>query len=213
LPALVFTRESVRQEQEKQVSDLVRRMESELAQLETQNSATDDAMLKAQRAKAQDGAKRVLAQLKTLQATGRVVIQVTDLETLKDSEYDIRLRAGDKLVVPKQPDEVMVIGEVYSQTAVLFNSQTGRDEYVAQAGPTRMADTKGTYVIHVNGQVETESNRGFFSSKGKLGPGDTIVVPPDLQRISWLDMALDWSRAMMQIGTTMAAGKAVGIFK
>ncbi|MFY9260105.1 MAG: SLBB domain-containing protein [Gallionella sp.] len=212
LPAVVFTRESVRQEQERQIAELARRMEGELAQLQASNSTTTDELLKGQRQNGLDAAKRVLAQLQGTKATGRVVIQLDDIEELKDSELDVRLRAGDKIIVPKQPDEILVIGEVYSQNAMLFNSSSSRDEYVRQAGPTRMADTDAVYVIHVNGQVD-EANGGFFSSGRKLGPGDTIIVPPDLRHVNALDIALDWSRALMQIGMTMATGKAIGIFK
>lgn len=213
LPAVVFTRESVRLEQEKQISELARRMEGELAQLEGRNAATDDASLKVQRQKGLESGRRVLAQLLSTKATGRVIIQLDDIEKLKGSEYDVRLRAGDRLIAPKQPDEILVLGEVYSQSAMLFNSRLSRDDYVNQAGVTRMADTDAIYVVHVNGQVDNGSGSGFFSDKGKLGPGDTIVVPPDLQHIDLLDIALDWSRAMMQIGTTIAAGKAIGIYK
>ncbi len=212
LPAAVFTRESVRQEQTKQLDELARRMESELAQLQAASSTTMDELLKAQRQNGLDAAGRIIAQLKTTKATGRVVIQLDDLAELKDSEFDLRLRAGDKLIIPKQPDEILVLGEVYSQNAVLFNSGMSRDEYVRQAGPTRMADTDAVYVIHVNGQVD-DSDSGFFSSGRKLGPGDVVVVPPNLRHINALDIALDWSRALMQIGMTMATGKAIGIFK
>ncbi len=212
-PAMVLTRESVRIEQQKQIDELARRMEGELAELDTRNATTDDTSLKMQRQKALEAGRKVLAQLISTKATGRVIIDVESLESLKGAESDVRLRTGDKLIVPKQPDEILVIGEVYSQSAMLYNSRYDRDDYVQQAGPTRMADADAIYVVHVNGRVDSAGGGGFFSSKGDLGPGDTIVVPPDLKRVDWLDIALDWSRAMMQIGTTIAAGKAIGIYK
>jgi polysaccharide export outer membrane protein len=212
LPAAVFTRVSVQQQQTQQLSELAQRMESELAQLVASNSTTTDELLKLQRQNGIDAATRVVSQLKGTKATGRLVIQLSDIAELKDSEFDLRLRAGDQLTIPKQPDDVLVLGEVYTQNAILFNSGISRSEYVRQAGPTRMADTDAVYVIHVNGQVD-ESDSGFFTSGRKIGPGDVVVVPPNLRYINALDIALDWSRALMQIGMTMATGKAIGVFK
>lgn len=210
LPALVFTRESIRQAQEKQIAELVNHMQSQLAEIEGKSSQTDDPALKMQRQHGVEAARRVLAQLRDTKATGRMVMQVNDIAQLKGSDMDLHLRAGDRLVFPQKPDEVNVIGEVYSQNAILFNSNYSRSDYVDQAGLTRMSDKDEIYVIHVDGRVEQKSG-GLFSTK--MSPGDTIVVPPDLQRTDWIDVALNWSRAMMQIGTTIAAGKAIGIYK
>ncbi|MDD2775830.1 MAG: SLBB domain-containing protein [Gallionella sp.] len=211
LPALVFTRESIRVAQEKQINDLVQHMQSQLADIENTTSQTDDPSLKTQREHGVEAAKRVLGQLKGTKATGRLVVRIDDINNIKGTEMDLHLRAGDRLVFPQKPDDVVIVGEVYSQNAILFDSSLSRDDYVAQAGLTRMSDKDEIYVVHVNGEVDQGSGGFFFG--GGVGPGDTIVVPPDLQHIDWIDIALDWSRAMMQIGTTIAAGKAIGIYK
>lgn len=210
LPGIVFTRESIRQAQEKQIAELVNHMQSQMAEIESNASQTDDTSLKMQRQHGVEAAKRVLSQLKSTKATGRLVVKIDDIAAIKGTDMDLRLRAGDRVVFPQKPDEVSVIGEVYSQNAILYNSNYSRSDYVDQAGLTRMSDKDEIYVIHVNGQVDQKSG-GLFSTN--ISPGDTIVVPPDLQRTDWIDVALNWSRAMMQIGTTIAAGKAIGIYK
>ena len=122
------------------------------------------------------------------------------------------MRDGDKLLVPKRPDEVLVVGEVYNHSAVLFDPGYSRADYVSQAGVTRMADASGIYLVRADGRVETGSG-GWFSMQSAIQPGDTIVVPQDLERMNALDVALDWTRVTMQLGTTLAAMKTVGILK
>lgn len=217
LPAAVFTRESVKVEQQKQLDDLVQQMEREVAQMEQPVAALQDATYKANRQEGLDVAKRMLAQLKSVRATGRMVIELADAAKLEGKPYDLRLRAGDKLIVPKRPDEVLVLGEVYNQAAQLHSPRMSRDDYVRQAGPTRMADQDAIYIVRANGQVDAAGggwwSGGWWSGSSNINPGDTIVVPLNMERMSLLGIVLDWSRAMMQIGSSLAAMKVVGVFQ
>lgn len=212
LSAAVFTRESVRVEQQRQLDDLVQRMEREVAQMEQPITALQDATRKANRQEGLDVAKRMLAQLKSVRATGRMVIELADAAKLKGTPFDLRLRDGDRLIVPKRPDEVLVLGEVYNQNALLHSPRMSRDDYVRQAGPTRMADQDAIYIVRANGQVDAAGG-GWWSGSSNINPGDTIVVPLDMERTNLLDTVLDWSRAMMQIGISLAAMKTVGVFQ
>jgi polysaccharide export outer membrane protein len=212
LPAVVFTRESVRLEQQKQAEELAQRMEAELSVRQEAIGSLRDESLRAKQQQALEAGKRLLEQFKTAQATGRLVIRLEDIAQLEGTEYDVKLRSGDKLLVPKRPDEVLVVGEVYNHSAVLFNSNYSQADYVSQAGVTRMADTSAIYVVRANGQVEA-GNGGWFSMQAAIQPGDTIVVPPDLERMNALDAALDWSRVTMQLGTSIAAMKTIGVFQ
>lgn len=213
LRAAVFTRESVRVEQQKQIDELVRRMDAELAARETAVTSLRDASLQAKQQQALEAGKRLLVQFRSAKATGRVVINLADIAKLKGTEYDLKLRSGDTLRIPKQPDEVLVVGEVYNNAAVVFNPNYNSKDYLNQAGPTRMANTSAIYLVRADGRVETSRGGWFGSSLGKILPGDTIVVPLDLERMNVLDIALDWSRVTMQLGTSLAAMKTVGILK
>ena len=213
LRAAVFTRESVRLEQQKQIDELVRRMDSELAARETAVTTLRDASLQAQQQQALESGKRLLAKFRTAQATGRVIINLSDIAKLKGSKLDVKLRNSDRLVIPKRPDEVLVVGEVYNNAAVMFNPDYDSGDYLDQAGLTRMADASSIYLVRADGRVETQGGGWFSGSLGKILPGDTIVVPQDLERMNVLDVALDWSRVTMQLGTSLAAMKTVGILK
>lgn len=132
-----------------------------------------------------------------MKATGRLIIKLADIQQLKESPFDLRLVNGDRLYIPKRPDEVHVIGQVYNQTALIYQSKLDRSDYLKQSGgPTRFADEKHTYVVRANGEVDPQ--RGWGSKK--IFPGDVIVVPEKLERFHLLDSTLDWSRALMQLG-------------
>lgn len=210
LKGAVFVRASLKAEQQKQLDDLVRRMDGEVAQLEAQTATIRDETLRMHRVQALDVSTRMLQQLRTLKASGRLVVELADIAQLKKSGFDLQLRDGDKLYIPKKPDEVMVVGEVYTQSALLFHESKSYKDYLKEATPTRMADMDEIYVVRADGKVETDFG-GWFSSN--IGPGDTIVVPQLMDHLNVLDVVLDWSRATMQIGTSIAAMKAVGVFK
>jgi len=212
LPAVIFTRESVRLEQERQAEELAQRMDSELAAQQQAVTSVRDDSLRSKQLQALEAGKRLLQKFRATQATGRVVIRMDEIAKLEGSEFDVKLRSGDRILVPKRPDEVLVVGEVYNHSAVLFDPDYSREDYLRQAGVTRMADTSAIYLVRADGRVET-GNGGWFALSSKIQPGDTIVVPQDLERMNALDVALDWSRVTMQLGTTLAAMKTVGILK
>lgn len=213
LRAAVFTRESVRVEQQKQIDELVRRMESELATMQTAATTLRDAAVQARQQQALESGRRLLANLRGAKATGRVVIKLAENQKLEGSEYDVKLRSGDTLLVPKRPDEVLVVGEVYNNAAIMFDPDYDSGDYLRQAGITRMADASSIYLVRADGTVDARGGGWFSSSIGDIQPGDTIVVPQDLDRMNVLDIALDWSRVTMQLGTSLAAMKTVGILK
>jgi protein involved in polysaccharide export with SLBB domain len=212
LKAAVFTRESIKQNQQKQIDELARRMESQLGLTATKAENLKDPILKSREVSNVEAARRVLDQLRQTRATGRLVIEVQDMDTFKKAGMDIYVQAGDSLSVPKRPDEVSVIGEVYNQSAFLHTPKYSRSDYLNQAGPTTMANMDEIYVIKANGRVESGKN-GMFAKGGKIEPGDVIVVPQDLSHTNILDSILDWGRATMQIATSIAATKAIGLYK
>jgi protein involved in polysaccharide export with SLBB domain len=98
------------------------------------------------------------------------------------------LRNSDVLIVPRQRQEVMVLGEVQDPTSHLFRRDMSRDDYIAQSGgPTRQADKRRIYVVRANGSVDA-GNRGWFHNGGsvQIHPGDAIVVPLDTERLPTL---------------------------
>jgi protein involved in polysaccharide export with SLBB domain len=104
---------------------------------------------------------------------------------------DIVLREGDVLMIPKQKQEVTVIGEVQNNTSHFFVERLTRDDYIGlSGGTTRKADDNRIYIVRADGSVVSSENAGWFRRSGQVAmrPGDTIVVPLDTERLPALPM-------------------------
>ncbi|MCF7822519.1 MAG: SLBB domain-containing protein, partial [Mariprofundaceae bacterium] len=208
LPGAVFSRQSIREQQQREQAAMTAQIEQEIAFMETRASGIRDPGLLASRQKSIAAAKQLLEKMKQIRPIGRLVVELDTLEVMKDSEFDLVLRDGDAIYLPAKPGEVLVIGQVYNTTALLYNSRLNRNDYIDMAGgPTRMADESAIYVVRASGRVE--AGRRFGNKK--VLPGDTIVVPEDLEQLNLLDSALDWSKVLMNVGIGIASMKTLGI--
>lgn len=209
LSAAVFTRTSIREEQQKNLADLGKQMEADIdRQAASISNIKDPTILKRQQQDL-ERARAVLKQMKEAKATGRLVIRLADMKHFKDSDFDLRLRDGDTLYIPQRPDQVLVLGQVYNQAALIYRHDFSPDDYVDLAGGTkRFADTDRIYVIRANGEVD--AHRSAWRRK-RVYPGDTVVVPQKLEEFHLVDSLLDWSRVGANIGLTIAAFRAVGV--
>jgi len=121
----------------------------------------------------------------------------------------LKLLDADVLYIPKKPDQILVMGEVYSPSAMLYHKKMRRDDFIDQAGGlTSMADEDRIYIVRANGFVDVKNG---WSTGHHIYPGDTIVVPQNLETFNLLDSTLDWSKVLMQIGIITASMVTVGI--
>lgn len=90
------------------------------------------------------------------------------------SEYDLVLREGDVLDVPKMNNTVKVNGAVMMPNTVGYLSGENANYYLDQAGGYALNAKKSKkFVINMNGQVARIKGR----SKDKIEPGCEIIVP------------------------------------
>ncbi|WP_270653736.1 SLBB domain-containing protein [Phocaeicola plebeius] len=90
------------------------------------------------------------------------------------SEYDLVLREGDVLSVPKLNNTVKVNGAVMMPNTVGYLSDKNANYYLDQAGGYALNAKKSKkFVIYMNGQVARIKGR----SKDKIEPGCEIIVP------------------------------------
>lgn len=90
------------------------------------------------------------------------------------SEYDLVLREGDVLSVPKLNNTVKVNGAVMMPNTVGYLSDKNANYYLDQAGGYALNAKKNKkFVIYMNGQVARIKGR----SKNKIEPGCEIIVP------------------------------------
>ncbi len=205
LPAAIFIRQSVKKVQQKELDKARDRIQEEMARLAMMPTAPGQNPVDAQALAFLGG---VLAQNSAKEAVGRVVIHLTSLDQLARSPDDILLENKDKLIIPRRPSSVQVLGQVYNPSAIVYRPGETVQAYLQSAGgPTEGADADRIYVVQANGSILTEEglkNRGknrIFPLLGSvsgdhlmdapLEPGDTIYVPEKLVYISGLQYATD----------------------
>jgi polysaccharide biosynthesis/export protein len=192
----VFTRQELRKLEKDQLDMYSNRLQSDLAALSLQVVA-GSALLSNSGGGASAGqglliGQQLLWQLRQTKPVGRLVINVeAAYKGPANGPYDILLKDGDKLVVPKRTQAVTVLGEVNSPTSHVFAAGLTRDDYIQKSGGvTQHADRKRIYVVRANGDVVSGNRSGWFrrSQSTDIRPGDTIVVPMDTQKVPWLPL-------------------------
>ncbi|MEJ2365919.1 MAG: SLBB domain-containing protein, partial [Deltaproteobacteria bacterium] len=162
LRGAVFTRESVRQVQRERLDDLISRMEQEIS-AETGVEATGAMSTEEVQAfrLSLEAKKALLQKLRQAKVTGRMVIQLAQLEVFRDSKFDLRLEDGDHLEIPQEPESVNVLGEVYNPTSFLYEKGKRANFYLSRAGgPTANAEAGEMYIIRADGSVLSKSQSG-----------------------------------------------------
>lgn len=211
LYATEFSRESVRVTQQLNYDRALRDFEMQLtaASATRRTSTTEEASLGTAAAAANS---RLIQQLRSLQPSGRVVLQ---LVPGSQSLPDLTLEDGDRLKVPSRPNTVGVFGSVYSTGNYLFTSGRTVGDYLRLAGgPTRGADSASVFMIRANGSVSSSlQESGFFSRGNQIAgmqaePGDTIFVPEELDKSTWVQSAKDWTQILYQFGIGLAGIKS-----
>jgi polysaccharide export outer membrane protein len=179
----IFTRVELREREQLQIDRLAERLQSDLASAALQAAAASQG----QADQALTVGQSMLTQLKSTQAAGRLVIDLQRvLDSPMGSENDVALRQGDRLIIPKQKQEVTVIGEVQNTTSHFYQDNLARDDYISlSGGATRKADRGRIYIVRADGSVVSSEQSGWFRRSGQVAmrPGDTIVVPLDTERM------------------------------
>jgi protein involved in polysaccharide export with SLBB domain len=208
----VFTRKDLRERESTQLRVLTERMQRDLAILALQSSQSSP-QAAAQATATMSSGQTLLADLQRAQAVGRLVIDLEKvLGSPEGSSADIILKDGDDLVVPKRTQEVTVIGEVPNATSHVWDRNRTLDDYIRQSGgATNQADEKAIYIIRANGSVVTSGGNSWFSRGGTedVRPGDTIVVPLDVDRMRPLPL---WTAVTTIIYNLAVAVAAVNSF-
>jgi protein involved in polysaccharide export with SLBB domain len=175
----IFERLQVQEIEERNHSDLVRRVEIQGDELKSAPTNDEDQKLAKQAAIAQW--QNTIEKLHNTPPSGCLVIHISpDLKRWTHTLTDLEVRAGDVLYIPKKPNIVMVDGSVYNPTAVTYKPGKNVGWYLRQAGgPTVVANRKAIFVIRADGSVA--SGPGGLFGGGVEGesvrPGDLVVVP------------------------------------
>ncbi len=211
-----FTRESVRQQQQKNLDTVIRKLESQLQAESGKKLADPQAQGEAQ---AQLLAQQQqLARMKTFKSSGRVSLELPPAQVALSALPPLPLEDGDAIHIPSRPGYVTAVGEVYNENAIIYRPGRTVGDVLKTAGMSDNAEPDNSFVLRADGSVKAARDSGsLFSLSGfedlELMPGDTVVVPAKLdRRTGWTKFVAglkDWTQVLYQMGLGAAAWKSL----
>lgn len=163
LNGVIFTRQSVRERQLKSINKSKQDLNEALLVSTQKGDQIGDINI-----------IRALSETIEPENIGRIA---GDFSPNSFSSINTVLFDGDRIIIPKSPNTINVLGEVLNPIAFEFEKSLSVREAIDRAGGYKeYAKRNSTYVIKANGIIE-KVKRNIFVGNTKLQPGDTIVVP------------------------------------
>ena len=210
LYASEFTRQSTRRVERQRLNDYADQLEAQVSAVTAGN--TSRALTDRDAAAAESsatGARAAITRLRQLDPLGRIVLQLKPDSEGVNSLPELALEDGDRFIVPKIPSNVYVEGQVYSANAFVFTPGRRTANYLKLAGgPDREADKRRSFVLRADGSVLSRQYSNF--EHARIYPGDTIVVPPVINKRALLRDLVDISNIIGQFGI---GGAAINVLK
>lgn len=224
LRGAMFTRERVRELQQKNLEEISVRLERELlsAGASQISAATSKEEIEAKRVEYEQK-QRFIDSLKRLKANGRFTIRLAHLRLLKGSEYDIELEEGDILYIPTANNVVSVAGSTMFQGSFIYSENLSYKDYIEMSGGyTRNADESNIFILKADGSAMKPKSSIFWNSNRsrwelasfgetikEVEPGDTVVVPEKIERVAWLRDIKDITQILANVALTAGVFKAL----
>ena len=115
------------------------------------------------------------------------------------SDANIVLRAGDRLILPRYTATVKINGAVMYPNVISFQKGKGAHYYInAAGGYAQNARKSGAYIIYMNGMVAKAK------SGAKVEPGCEIVVPSKITRKMSIAETMSLGTGMASIAAMIA---------
>ena len=182
LYASEFTRESTRRVEEQRLHEYADALEAQIAAVTASNqarAATPNDQVAA--IASESDARTAVARLRAVTPIGRIVLDLQPDSRGIDAVPDLPLEDGDRFVVPRVPANVTVQGQVYNANAFVFTPNERVIDYLRRAGgPDREADKKRMFLLRADGSVISSQYNKV--QEARIYPGDTIVVPPIIDK-------------------------------
>ncbi|MFZ1084098.1 MAG: SLBB domain-containing protein [Terracidiphilus sp.] len=175
-----LTRESARAEQQRGLDEMVRSAEAEV------RGSTASAAASAQdpggAATRQAAQQTLLASLRSVQASGRVVLAMQPGASGIGDFPPIVLEDADQIVIPARPNTVSVSGAVYNPASFVYDPRRTVGDYLKMAGKGGLnSNRRHAFVLRADGTVLSRQEVGGAFHKSfedlPMYPGDQIVVP------------------------------------
>lgn len=208
----VFTRESTRVQQQRRIDESIHEMTLQMQRgnlaLAAAPATTPQDL--AGMSAAQASERAIIAELKQVRATGRIVLQFKPGSQGIDSIPNLKLENGDRFLIPSVPYTVNVVGAVFNQNSFVYAPGAEVRSFLDLAGgPNGNADRKQMFVVRANGAVVSRKMvKGAWGDEFmrlRLYPGDSIIVPEKSIKPSIMRGIIDWSQVFSQFAFGAAA--------
>jgi protein involved in polysaccharide export with SLBB domain len=107
---------------------------------------------------------------------------------------------------------------VFNTGSFVYEPGHTTEQYLALAGgPTRGADKTSMFMLRANGSViSARQGSSFWHSSSDFSdaavqPGDTIFVPEQVNKSTFVQDAKDWTQILYQFGLGLAGLKTLGL--
>jgi len=202
-----FTRESARIAQQQRLDEYVTSVSISMQRAAAIRSASSNNTVVDPNALVEQ--RDIIAQLRKLRATGRIVLEFRPESSGSASIPRIPLEDGDVFRVPSRPLTVNVIGAVYGQNVFLFDPRRRVEDYILLAGKENpIADRRHAFIIRADGSVYSRQRaKGVWTNgfdAAQINPGDSIVIPEKPIKPAFIRQFVDYS----QLFSSFALGAA-----
>ena len=126
-----------------------------------------------------------------------------------ETTKNFTLKDGDSIVIPSMSYEVVVQGEVLNSSSFIFDKSMSYKDYIQAAGGfSDYADKRSVFIIKSNG-LSVLAGSSVFSGQEKIEPGDTIVVPRNLDQLEPLPLISMATKIIADIAFSAASLNAI----
>ena len=97
-------------------------------------------------------------------------------------EYNLTLKSGDEVIVPRTDNSVEISGAVQKATAMTYRKGLTTIAAINSAGGFGLGAKKSrVYVVYQNGNIKSTKSFLFFKKYPKLLPGSRVIVPKKVE--------------------------------
>jgi polysaccharide export outer membrane protein len=205
LYASEFTRESTRRVETQRLHEYADQLAAQISAVTSSNIARANTPADQVAASASEAdARSAVNRLRNVQPIGRIVLDLKPDSQGMEAVPDLALEDGDRFVVPRLPANVTVEGQVYNANAFVYGGGQRMIDYLHRAGgPDREADKKRIFILRADGSVFSHQYGDVFHAA--MYPGDTIVVPPVIDKRALLQRITSIASIVGNLGLALAS--------
>ena len=217
-----FNRESVRKRQQENLDQLTRRLEAQAqaqsASVNVNRTVESAAQSQATRLQQQAQLNGQIERLRSAKSNGRMALELDPKAQTVANLPDIALEDGDRILIPSVPGYIAAFGSINNENVFIYKPGKTVADIFRSAGLTEDADPSQAFVLRADGSIIARRDRkGLFGDTFEslqLMPGDTVVVPGQIDRETTYNFATralkDWTQIVANFGLGFAAFKTIG---